>query len=95
MEAAETNYRNALQIRLNSGDERGAAETYHQLGVLANLQRRYAEAASSHHESLKIHLKFGDHSGDSRAYHELGILAKEQRQFAEADVNYRKARILG
>ena len=65
--------------------------TYHQLGMVAQEQRRFAEAEASYRQALDIFLEFGDRHRAARTYHQLGMVAQEQRRFAEAEASYRQA----
>ena len=66
-EDAETNYRKALNIKLEFSDRYEAAISYHQLGMLAQEQRRIAEAEASYRKALDIYLEFGDRHGAAEA----------------------------
>ena len=87
---AETNYRQALDIYLEFGDRHGAASTYHQLGTVAQEQRRFDEAEASYRKP-STSTGFDDRHGAASTYHQLGSVAQDQRRFEEAEANYRKA----
>ena len=59
----------------------GKASLYHQLGVIAQNQRRFDEAEANYRKALDIKLEFGDRHSAANTYHQLGRLAQEQRRF--------------
>ena len=88
---AETNYRKALDIKLEYGDQHSAASDYHQLGMLAQHRQRYGEAETNYRKALDIFLEYGDQHSAASTYHQLGILAQHRQRYDEAETNYRKA----
>ena len=66
---AETAYRQALDINLEFGDRHSAAGTYHQLGIVAQDQRRFDEAETNYRQALDIYLEFGDRHNAANTYH--------------------------
>ena len=82
-----------IMVRLlqANGDRRAIAATYHQLGVVAQLQRRFEYAETSHRNALELFLELGDRYGSARSYQQLGMLALVQRRLEEAESCYRKA----
>lgn len=91
---AKAAYEQAIEIlRANRG---GGSQSvlrliYHQLGVVAQQQRQWAEAGWNYREALRIGEEFNDRYGQARTYHQLGMVAEEQQQWAEAEGNYREA----
>jgi len=88
---AESWYEKCGDICLEHGDERGAARTYHQLGMIAGDQRDFPSAREWYMKSLDIKLKHGDEHGAASTYHQLGIIAGEQRDFTSAREWYMKS----
>jgi len=55
-----------------------------QLGIVAQEQRRFDEAAGYYRQSLDIALEHGDRHGAASTYRQLGRLAEEQHRLDEA-----------
>jgi tetratricopeptide (TPR) repeat protein len=69
----------------------GRAGILHQLGAVAQQQRRFAEAEDAYKKALEIKLEINDRHGAASTYHQLGRVAQEQRRFADAEDAYKKA----
>ena len=54
------------------------ANTYGQLGILAQLRGDYDTARKLYEQSLHIKEELGDRAGMANTYHNLGILAQDQ-----------------
>lgn len=67
------------------------AVSYHQLGRVAQEQRRLEEATAFYHKALQIFEDEGDLYKVADAYHNLGIVAQEQQCLEEATDFYHKA----
>jgi len=95
--AAEASYQKALSIWLtNKGYEADqircrSASIYHQLGVVAEAQRQWAQAERYYGQALEIKIEFNDRYSQASTYHQLGRVAQEQRQWAQAERYYRQA----
>jgi tetratricopeptide (TPR) repeat protein len=95
--AAEVSYRRALEMleRNQSPDARTKGRVsggiHHQLGIVAQEQRRWAQAEQHYREALEIKFEFNDRHSQASTYHQLGMVAEEQRQWAQAEQHYRKA----
>jgi tetratricopeptide (TPR) repeat protein len=63
----------------------------HNLGIVAQEQRRFAEAEDAYKKALEIKLAFNERHNAANTYHQLGIMAQKQRRFAEAEDAYNKA----
>ena len=89
-QAAQTRYEEALTLiaGLTSLPEqqRGAhrATAYHQLGIVAQEQRQWAQAEQYYRQALDLKIEFNDRYSQASTYHQLGIVAQEQRQWAQA-----------
>jgi tetratricopeptide (TPR) repeat protein len=59
--------------------------------MVAQDQRRFAEAEASYRQALDISLEFGDRHSAGLTYHQVGMVAQDQRRFAEAEASYRQA----
>ena len=57
---------------------------YHHLGVLAQRQGDYEEAARQYQRSLDIDERLGNQAGMASSYHQLGVLAQKRGDYAEA-----------
>ena len=64
------------------------SKTYHQLGVLAQDRRDYAEAQRRYEQSLEIDERLGDQPGMAISFAALGSLAAEYGDLSEAEHRY-------
>ena len=90
-EAATVYYQKALNFREESEDFYKAAGLYHNLGRIAQLQRRFEEAIDYSQKALKIYENVGDVYKAADEYHQLGEVAQEQRRYEEAITYSQKA----
>jgi tetratricopeptide (TPR) repeat protein len=67
------------------------ASIYHQLGIIAQIQRQWEQAEQYYKEALAINIEFGDRHSQAVTYHQLGRAAQEQRQLAQAEQYYKEA----
>ena len=67
------------------------AGTYHQLGIVAQELREYAEARNSYQQALAIKVEFGDRYEQAGTYGQLGSVALALREYEEARKNYQQA----
>jgi tetratricopeptide (TPR) repeat protein len=67
------------------------AVCYHQLGKVAQLQRRFDDAIACYNKALKIYEDAGDFYNAAGDYHNLGLVAQEQRRFEDAIAFYNQA----
>jgi tetratricopeptide (TPR) repeat protein len=67
------------------------ATNYHNLGRVAEEQRRFDDAIAFYKKSLQIYEDEGDFYSPATVYHNLGILAQKQRRFEDAIAFYNKA----
>jgi tetratricopeptide (TPR) repeat protein len=88
---AQKAYDDALEIDLDSGNQRGVAIIKAQLGNLAMAQGDLNIATKRHNEALKIFQKLQDPEQEAVAWHQLGMVYQENQQWAEADSAYRKS----
>ncbi|MEO0406731.1 MAG: tetratricopeptide repeat protein [Cyanobacteria bacterium P01_A01_bin.135] len=71
--------------------EGNIAVSNHQLGTIAQEQRRFDEAIAYYSKALQIREAAGDHYRAADDYHQLGNIAYLQRRFDEAIADYTKA----
>jgi tetratricopeptide (TPR) repeat protein len=90
LDEAAAHYQAELQLHQAPGDRQAQGITYHQLGVVAEDQRRFAEAEAGYRQALDI-FEFGDRHSAASTYFQLGRVAEEQRRFAEAEASYGQA----
>ena len=69
---------------IRESDERLAAQTLNELGMIAYLQGDYPEARQLYGQSLEIFERLGDQSGRANSLHQLGMVAQQQGDYAEA-----------
>jgi tetratricopeptide (TPR) repeat protein len=97
LDRAKTSYERALAIHnaLDGLDPQfaavGRAGILHQLGMVAQEQRRFEEAETAYKQALAIQLEFNDRRTAARTYHELGRVAEEQHRFEDAEAAYKQA----
>ena len=99
VQAARSCFQNAYRLRLADAAleprnrqlqiDLASAETW--LGLVAEHQRQWAEAARHYREALSIYVEFNDRHSQASTFHQLGMVAEEQRQWAEAAGHYREA----
>ena len=63
----------------------------HQLGMVAQEQRRWPEAEEFYQKALALYVEFNDRYSQASTYHQLGMVAQEQRRWPEAEEFYQKA----
>ncbi len=94
---AEASYQKALSIWLDNKHydadkiREWSASIYHQLGVVAQEQRQWAQAERYYQQALEIKIAFNDRYEQASTYHQLGVVAQEQRQWAQAERYYQQA----
>jgi tetratricopeptide (TPR) repeat protein len=94
LEGARTVYQEILNelTALNDPSVNGNIATfYHNLGIVAQEQRRYEEATAFYQKALKIREEAKDFYMAASDYHQLGNVALEQRRYEEATAFYQKA----
>ncbi|WP_280433687.1 tetratricopeptide repeat protein, partial [Nocardia brasiliensis] len=84
-------YQQALELELEFGNRDSAASTYHQLGTVAQDQRRYEQAEDYYQQALELELEFGNRDSAASTYHQLGTVAQDQRRYEQAEDYYRQA----
>ena len=89
--AAQTLYRQALDINERLGNEPGIASSYGQLGMLARDLGDYATAENRYRQALEINERLGNQSGMASSYGQLGMLAQLGGNYATAENRYRQA----
>ena len=67
------------------------AIAHHNLGTVAQKQRRFDEAKASYNKALQIKEEAGNYYQAATDYHNLGVVTQEQRRFDEAIAFYNKA----
>jgi len=96
-EAAEASYQKALSLLLDNKSidadtiRKVSAGIYHQLGAVAQEQRRWAQAEDYYQKALAIKIEFNDRYGQAGIYHQWGYVAQEQRHWEQAEDYYQKA----
>jgi tetratricopeptide (TPR) repeat protein len=71
---ADQDSRRALELFLELDDRYNAARTYHNLGIVAQRQRRFDEADQHYRRALKVFLELDDHYNAARTCSQVGIL---------------------
>jgi tetratricopeptide (TPR) repeat protein len=95
LETARAVYNEILDHELtalnNPSFNNNIAGTYHNLGMVAQEQRRFEEAIDFYNKALKIFEDAGDFYSAASTYHNLGRVAEERRRFEEAIDFYKTA----
>ena len=70
----------------SSAEWRGKAKasTYHQLGRVAEEQRRWEEAESHYRQALGLYVEFNDRYSQANTYGQLGLMAETREQWPQA-----------
>jgi len=95
--AAEASYQKALAILLENRSydadtiKKLSASIYHQLGMVAQERRQWAQAEQYYQQALQLYIEFNDRYSQASTYHQLGMVAEEQRQWAQAEQYYQQA----
>lgn len=95
--AAAESYQRTLGLvaGLRSIDEktRGlfSASVYHQLGIVGQEQRQWAQAERYYGQALEILIEFNDRYSQASTYHQLGRVAEAQRRWAQARAYFLQA----
>ena len=72
-------------------DRYSQAHIYHQLGIVAQEQRQWAQAEDYYRQALELFVEFNDRYAQALTYHQLGMVAQEQRQWAQAEEHFLRA----
>jgi len=67
------------------------AGTYHNLGMVAEEQRKWEEAEGYYQQALQIFIEYKDRANQAKTYHQLGRVAQEQDKWQEAEGYYQQA----
>jgi tetratricopeptide (TPR) repeat protein len=94
---AEASYKMALSLLSENafGDKKikalYGASISHQLGVVAQEQRQWAQAEQYYKQALEIKIQCNARDSQASTYHQLGRVTQEQRQWAQAEQYYKQA----
>ncbi|AOS83873.1 hypothetical protein BIU88_06735 [Chlorobaculum limnaeum] len=94
---AEVTYSKALELwdgmTIPSSEQKGTARAtiLHQLGMVAQEQRKYEEAEGYFKDALAIKIEYNARYEQASTLHQLGRVAQEQRKYAEAERYYKDA----
>jgi tetratricopeptide (TPR) repeat protein len=80
-----------LQAVTNEARANYRAVMYHQLGIVAQEQRQWAQAERYYQEALALKIEFNDRYSQANTYHQLGMVAQEQREWVQAEAFYQHA----
>ncbi len=87
---AEEAYQKALAIWLGNKSfdsdiiKKRSASIYHNLGIVAQEQRQWAQAEQYYQQALQIYDEYNDRYSQASNYGQLGIMAQEQGQWPQA-----------
>ena len=88
IEAARERFYQALELGAASAELRGRTEQ--NLGILANIQGRLAEALAHYQRSLSAFESSGDERGCAIGYHNLGMVSADRELWDDADRYFRR-----
>jgi len=88
---AENEYKSALAIDEELGDDRGRGVDLGQLGNLALRRGDLAEAGQRYAEALETFRALGEPQAEAVVWHQLGMVAGKARAWEEAERCYREA----
>jgi putative nucleotidyltransferase with HDIG domain len=88
IEAARERFYQALELGSASAELRGRTEQ--NLGILANIQGKLAEALAHYQRSLAAFESTGDERGCAIAYHNLGMVSADRELWDDADRYFRR-----
>jgi putative nucleotidyltransferase with HDIG domain len=89
IEAARERFYRALELGGHSAELRGRTEQ--NLGIVANIQGRLAEALAHYQRSLAAFESVGDERGRAIAYHNLGMVSADRGLWDDADSYFRNS----
>jgi tetratricopeptide (TPR) repeat protein len=88
--AAEASYQKGLKLiaQVKHIDKKVQDEfkagTYHNLGVVAQNQRRWKEAEQYYQQALQLDIEYNDRYSQAKTYGQLGLLEQEQKHWSQA-----------
>lgn len=85
------NFQEALKIRLEIGDTKGAARTTLNIGVNYKNQGDYPKALEHYFKSLKLYEQIGDQKGIGQAYNNVGTIYSKKNDLPKALEYYFKS----
>nr|WP_321483309.1 tetratricopeptide repeat protein [uncultured Cohaesibacter sp.] len=91
LDAAETWYKNALEIDEALENRPSMAQTYHQLGMVAQHRGDLDAAETWYKKALEIKEALENRPGMASCYHQLGIVAQHRGDLDAAETWYKKA----
>src|SRR5216683_6697870 len=95
--AAESSYQKILRLvpQLGQLDQAKAkrlqATTYHNLGWVAQEQRKFEQAEQYYQQALQLMIEYNDRYKQAGTYQGLAAVAQEQRKFEQAEQYYQQA----
>ena len=72
------------QLHASTGEESGAGEAVHLLGIIASAEGRFGEARDLLEQARSVREQFGDMQGLQGSFHNLGLLAMDQGDYGRA-----------
>ncbi|HCF83695.1 MAG TPA: hypothetical protein DEV72_00640, partial [Ktedonobacter sp.] len=96
-EASEALYHRALSIyveEMNADTDdvkKMIADNYHQLGIVAEIQRLWTQAEEYFRKSLQIRIECNDPHAQADSYYQLGVLAQRQHHWLQSGEYYQQA----
>ncbi|KIO21632.1 hypothetical protein M407DRAFT_28770 [Tulasnella calospora MUT 4182] len=88
---AESYFRSALDVAIQTKDDNAEANALIRLGEVYNTLSRYPEAEKAFREASEIHSHIGNDFGVANASIGLGVIYNAQLKYSEAEKTFRKA----
>lgn len=95
VDAARRAFESLMELAEGEGDEDMLARAANNLGALANLQGRRAEALSLYQLALVLYQRLGQLRGLAQTHQNLAISFRDMRLLRESDFEYRQAEEIG
>lgn len=81
----------SLTVFIETGDEKGQARIYNDLGIDYDFKADYAKAIENYLKALEIFEKLNDKKGVSNALNNIGLVYQNQKNFNEARMYHFRA----
>ena len=91
---AKTYQENALVIRKEIGDKKGAAECYGNLGCVYKSLGEYGKAKTHQENALVIRKEIGDKQGEANCYGNLGTVYESLGEYGKAKTHQENALVI-
>jgi tetratricopeptide (TPR) repeat protein len=84
-------YKQSMDIIKKLGDQRGIAQTLHNIAMIHQTKGEYDEALEKYKQSMKIKEKFGDQRDIATTLHNMAFIHQTKGEYDEALEKYRQS----